>query len=86
MAEGLPLIITRSGGAVEYVDDNAALIIERENIVENLRNAILYMQNHPEVLERMSDCGQVQCMKYDKTNYYKSFVQLINEIEEKQEA
>ena len=86
MAERLPLIITRSGGAVEYVDDNAALIIERENIVENLRNAILYMQNHPEVLERMSDCGQVQCMKYDKTNYYKSFVQLINEIEEKQEA
>ena len=49
MAERLPLIITRSGGAVEYVDDNAALIIERENIVENLRNAILYMQNHPEV-------------------------------------
>ena len=86
MAERLPLIITRSGGAVEYVDDNAALIIERENIVENLRNAILYMQNHPEVLERMSDCGQVQCMKYDKTNYYKSFVQLINEIEENQEA
>lgn len=86
MAERLPLIITRSGGAVEYVDDNAALIIERENIVENLRNAILYMQNHPEVLERMSECGQVQCMKYDETNYYKSFVQLINEIEEKQEA
>ena len=34
----------------------------------------------------MSECGQVQCMKYDETNYYKSFVQLINEIEEKQEA
>ena len=86
MAEGLPLIVTRSGGAVEYVDENTALIIERENIVENLRNAILHMQNHPEILSRMSESGHVQCMRHDETNYYKNFVQLINEIAEKQEA
>ena len=37
MAEGLPLIATKSGGAMEYIDNSTALVIERENIAENLK-------------------------------------------------
>ena len=44
MAEGIPLIVTKSGGAIEYVDESTALIIDRENIVENLKRAICYMK------------------------------------------
>ena len=41
MAEGLPLIVTKSGGVVEYIDETVALIIEKDNIIEKLKRAIV---------------------------------------------
>ena len=75
MAEGLPLIVTRSGGIMEYVDEDTALIIERENIVDNLKNAINYSKEHPEVRKKMSEKSKTQSMKYDESVYYKNFVE-----------
>lgn len=38
MLSGLPLIVTRSGGMVEYVDETCAKILERDDrLVENLK-------------------------------------------------
>ena len=80
MAEGLPLIVTRSGGIMEYVDEDTALIIERENIVDNLKNAIYYSKEHPGVLKQMSEKSKTQSMKYDESFYYKNFVEIVNKI------
>lgn len=80
MAEGLPLIITRSGGAVEYVDRDSALIIEKENIIDNLKKTIIYMKQHPEVRQEMGEKGKLYCMKYDETVYYSNFTELIQTI------
>lgn len=80
MAEGLPLIVTKSGGVIEYVDKSTALIIEQENIVENLKRAICYMKEHPEVRRQMSENARMQSKKYDELIYYKNFVTMINKI------
>ena len=80
MAEGLPLIATKSGGAMEYIDNNIALVIERENIVENLKTAICYMKGHPEERKRMSERARILSKQYDESAYYQNFCQLIREI------
>ena len=80
MAEGIPLIVTKSGGAIEYVDESTALIIDRENIVENLKRAICYMKEHPEDRRRMSEKEKLQSRNYDEMVYYKNFVKMLDEI------
>lgn len=80
MAEGLPLIVTKSGGVMEYVNKDTAWSIERENIVENLKCAICYMKEHPEARKQMAEKAKIQSEKYDETIYYKHFVELIDKI------
>lgn len=83
MAEGLPLIVTKSGGVVEYIDDTVALLIEKDNLVDNLKAAICYMDQHPDVRKQMSQNARAQSKKYDEVTYYKYFVNTIfNVIEE----
>ena len=80
MAEGLPLIVTRSGGVMEYVDESAALIIERENIVENLKSAICYLKDHPEVRKKMSANAKKKSKQYNEIIYYKNFVETVYKV------
>lgn len=80
MAEGLPLIATKSGGVTEYIDDSTALIIEKENVTQNLKKAICYMKEHPEVRKQMSENAKTQSEKYDEETYYKNFVKIVYEI------
>lgn len=77
MAESLPLIVTKSGGVMEYVDKDTALITGRENIVENLKRAICYMKEHPEIRKQMAENAKIQSIKYDEAIYYKNFVEMI---------
>ena len=82
MAGGLPLIVTKSGGVTEYIDDSTALIIEKENVTENLKKAICYMKDHPEVRKQMSENAKAQSEKYNEEDYYKNFVKIVYEIAE----
>ena len=82
MAEGLPLIVTKSGGVVEYVDESTAMIIDKDNIVKNLRRAICYMKEHPEVRHHMSEEARIKSKQYDEEMYYKNFVKMISVIME----
>ena len=80
MAEGLPLIVTKSGGVAEYVDESTALTIGKENVVKDLSRAICYMKEHPEVRKKMSDAARKQSKKYDEAIYYKNFIEVIDKI------
>lgn len=80
MAAGLPMIVSNSGGMIEYINEDTALVIERENIIENLKKAIYYMKKHPEMRRRMSENSKRQSKKYDEVIYYTNFVELINKI------
>lgn len=80
MAEGIPLIVTKSGGVEEYIDENTALIVEKYDIVKHLKKAICYMKEHPEVRKQMAENAKRQSIKYDEAIYYKNFLGVINEI------
>lgn len=80
MAEGIPTIVTKSGGMIEYVNADTTLIVERNNLVVNLKKAIMYLKEHLEIRRQMSENAKIQSKKYDETIYYKNFVQIINEI------
>lgn len=80
MAEGLPLVVTRSGGVVEYLDQDAALIIEQENVIQNLKDSILYMKDHPEIRKQMSENAKKRSIQYDEPIYYQNFVKVIGDI------
>ena len=82
MAEGLPLIVTKSGGVTEYIDDSTALIIEKENVTENLKKAICYMKDHHEVRKQMSENAKAKSEKYNEETYYKNFVKMVYDIAE----
>ena len=83
MAEGLPLIVIKSGGVIEYVDESMALIIEQENIVENLKRAICYIKEQPDIRRHMSEKAKIQSKNYDEEFYYKNFAEMILGIMEK---
>ena len=80
MAEGLPLITTKSGGVVEYVNKDMALVIEKNNIVENLKTAIHFLKMHPGIRKHMSEKAKNESKKYDESLYYENFVGIINTI------
>jgi glycosyltransferase involved in cell wall biosynthesis len=79
MAAGLPLITTRSGGNPE-ICENIATIVERENIVDNLANAILDLYQHPEKREAMAKASLKQSLLFDKETYAKNLFNAIENI------
>ena len=83
MAEGIPTIVTNSGGMIEYVNKDSTLIVEREEIIANLKKTIMYLKEHPEVRRRMSEKSKIQSKKFDEEIYYKNFVELIDKIMDK---
>lgn len=84
MAMGLPTIVTRSGGMVEYVTEQTSLIIEKDDkLVESLQQSILYLKENKEKLYEMSLKGKERATKFTRENYYREYVKVINKILEK---
>ena len=86
MVEGLPLIATRSGGVMEYINEETAMIIEKKNIIKGLKRAIVYMKKHPEVRRQMSENSKMQSKQYDEEIYYRNFLTMINHIVDENEG
>lgn len=81
MINGLPLIITNSGGMVEYVDENNALIIANDNdIIDNLSLAILDLYNDINKRKYMSRNSLIKSKQFSSQQYYHDFVNYINKI------
>ncbi len=78
MAMKLPLIVTKSGGLIEIVDEKFSLIIERENLIENLTNAILNLANDEKKREIMGENAGKALYKnkkiYSHEYYYNNFI------------
>ena len=79
MAVGLPLITTRSGGIPE-ICEGVAVIVERNNIVKNLANAILYLYQDTEKRKRMASASLERAKLFDKKTYAKNFFAALNEL------
>ena len=77
MASGLPLIITKSGGAPEYVSEDTIIIPKDDNIINNLKNKILYLYNNKDLLKQMSDNGINISNSYTTDNFYNTLIKTL---------
>ena len=79
-AAGVPLITTDSGGIPEYILRDEAIILERTNLEQSLSSAIEEVINHYDDWKKKSlrQCRYVQ-EHYNVRNYYKAFLEAINE-------
>ena len=82
MAAGLPLITTRSGGIPE-ICDGVATIVERDDIVNNLAQAILDLYEHPEKRKQMAAASLKRAKLFDKETYAKNFFEALEELNKK---
>ena len=79
MAAGLPLITTRSGGIPEICED-VACIIKRENIIEDLAEAIVNLYKHPEIRANMSSQSIKRAQKFSKEKYATKFYKALSSL------
>ena len=54
----------------------------KENVIKNLKSAIVYMKEHPEVRRQMSETAKIESKKYDEAVYYNNFHEMVNKIME----
>ncbi len=85
MAAGLPLITTRSGGIPEICED-VACIVERENIVNNLTEAIISLYDHPETRARMSELSVNRAQQFSKERYAENFFKALDSLPDTKQA
>lgn len=71
---GLPVICTNSGGLPEIIDNNCGIIVERENLIENLKNAIdeIFSLNEKEISE-MKKNALKKSKIFSKQKYLNNF-------------
>ena len=79
MAVGLPLITTRSGGIPEICED-VAFIVEREDIVNNLTEAIIHLHNHPQLRTHMSELSVNRAQLFSKEKYTEKFFKALDAL------
>lgn len=79
MAVGLPLITTRSGGIPE-ICESVATIVERENVVANLVDAITSLYQQPEKRKQMSAASHERAKLFDKGTYAKNFFAALESL------
>ena len=78
MASGLPLIITNSGGMPEYTSNEAAIILQRdERLEDNIASSIMLLKNNHELFNKMSIAGRERAKEFTKENYYRQYIDFL---------
>lgn len=80
-AAGNPVIATRSGGIPEFIGEECGILVDNDdNIVENLKNAILELKNNPQKRTLMAENGRKYSEKYNVENYFSEFCKILDDI------
>ena len=80
LASGLPLIITDSGGMPEYINNECAKIVTRnENIIDNLKEAIEELLVNKSLREEMVKKSHIFAQRFSEECYYKEFISILKD-------
>lgn len=79
MAAGLPLITTK-GGAIPEICEDTAILIERNDIVQNIIEAIRYIYYNPDAAKSLSKKAQERSWSFDKNIFSKTYLKAIDTI------
>jgi glycosyltransferase involved in cell wall biosynthesis len=78
MSSGLPVIVTNSGGIPEFVNDEVAVLINKEkDLVNSLTKAIKKMAENPSLRREMGEKAKDWSKQYNIKNYYDEFCNII---------
>ncbi len=78
MCSGLPLLITRSGGMVEYVTEQTGVLVDREgHLTKHLAEGVLWLKEHPVERREMARLGRERAKQYSAENYYRKFCKMM---------
>jgi len=77
MYSGLPLIVTDSGGLVEYVNEDCALIAKRSDIVNELISKIELLRDNKLLRLKMGKASSERARLYTKKKYYDDFLETL---------
>ncbi len=80
MACGLPSIITKTGGAPEYISKET-IVIPKDNVVENIKENILYLYSDENKRNKMKDAGIKTSKNYSTEKFYENFVKVFEKKE-----
>jgi len=77
MSCGLPNIITNSGGMVEYASNETIILEKENNLIQNLKDAIIDLYNDKNKREKISKSGIKQAQNFTIEKFYDEFVGII---------
>ena len=73
------IITTNSGGLIEIVDESCAIIIDKNDIINNLENAMIKVVNNKENIELMGmNSFKLVENKYTQEEYYDRILKVLN--------
>ena len=79
MASPLPLIITNSGGMVEYTGPEPAIVLERDNRIQiNIANSIIKLKNNKKLCQSMSISGLKRSKCFSEEIMYNNFIKIFD--------
>lgn len=85
MAFGKAIIATNSGGLVEPLENNCAIIVEKKDLVNELINAMNKIYNNSDLKEKLGKSAYEkvhQVSEFDNKNYFKNFCEIIEGSED----
>lgn len=75
LMSGDPLIVTRAGGATEYVNDKS--VDRGAKIEENLKEVILKIKENPKLRKQMSKEDLKQGDKFTTRRYFEGYMDIL---------
>lgn len=78
MAAGLPLVITKSGGMVEYVTDETAIQLDiSDSLPQDLAKAIISLANDKQKRLEMGAAGKLHAAQFSNNAFYHNFLKIV---------
>lgn len=82
MAAGLPLVVTDSGGIPEYVSQDCAIILERDDqLMKKLKDSIELLIHNSSLRSKMGLASKARSTLYSEKIYYNNFCKILNDLE-----
>lgn len=79
MAQGLPVVATRSGGNTEFVNDNNGILVDYNN-TQQITKAVIGLLSNPQKAEQLGKCGKQKSNQYTWSALVEKNIKLIQEI------
>lgn len=80
MATGLPVVITDSGGMIEYVDETCAIVVKRDDeLIKNMASAMDSLACNVNRCKQMGIAAREKAKEYDVSAYYDKLCDYIGE-------